>query len=163
MATRSLLAAAILFWGSAHAGPDFELYGLDGRLVRLSELPPQPTLVNFWHGECPPCRRELPLLTRFAEEMPAVRVITVAVQDRAATEADARLLPRQGINLVAPLAPQGLLRRFGNLGGALPYTVVLNPAGGICRRHAGEVGRIWLEKAAHDCGAPGSAPTQSVP
>ncbi len=148
---------------AAHAGPDFELFGLEGERVRLSELPPRVTVVNFWQRECPPCRRELPLLTHFAAERGEVRVITVALQSRRETEQERDLLPGPAMHLVAPLGAESLLRRFGNRSGALPYTVVLDEGGTPCQRQMGEITRPWLEHAALRCtpqpSASASAPT----
>lgn len=49
---------------SATAPLDFELADARG-FVRLSSLPPQTTLINFWRADCPPCLREMPLLAGF--------------------------------------------------------------------------------------------------
>lgn len=151
---KAVLALLLLAAVPARAGPDFELFGLDGQRVRLSELPPRATVINFWHGECPPCRRELPMLGRFAAETPGVRVITVALQSRGATEDDRDLLPPAALNLVAPMGAESLLRRFGDRNGALPYTVVLKENGEPCQRQVGEVSRPWLEDAVTRCDVP---------
>ena len=52
---------------------DFELVGLDGAVVSLSDFQGQPVLVNFWATWCPPCKQEIPLLQaasdHFAEDL----------------------------------------------------------------------------------------------
>jgi peroxiredoxin len=41
--------------------PDFEIAGVDGGTVRLSEFRGKPVVLNFWASWCNPCRREFPL------------------------------------------------------------------------------------------------------
>ena len=99
---------------------DFELS--DGReFIRLSNLPPGLTVLNFWRADCPPCVREMPLLAEFAREGKA-RVITVALQRPAETLAAPPVvvaaLNQPVIALYGPSEPRGLLARFGKA--ALP-------------------------------------------
>ncbi|MBO8141701.1 MAG: redoxin domain-containing protein [Firmicutes bacterium] len=59
--------------------PDFALYDLNGRVVRLSDFRgKKPVFVNFWATWCPPCRREMPameeLLARRGEEVAILAV-----------------------------------------------------------------------------------------
>lgn len=44
--------------------PDFTLPDLDGERVTLSDLRGKVVLLNFWATWCPPCRREIPDLSR---------------------------------------------------------------------------------------------------
>ena len=48
--------------------PDFELQGLDGESVSLSQLRGSPVMLNFWATWCPPCRDEMPYLQQIYEE-----------------------------------------------------------------------------------------------
>lgn len=148
--------------GASPTALDFELS--DGqRFVRLAELPPQPTVVNFWRYDCPPCLREMPLLATHAAHG-QVRVITVALH-RPAETAMAPPGVRQALTslmtLYAPSTPQGVLARFGNPHGALPHTVVLAADRSLCAQHTGEIDSAWLAHATQNCsahGTPTSAP-----
>jgi thiol-disulfide isomerase/thioredoxin len=151
---RARLVALLLFSGVAHAAAlDFELSD-GGRFVRLSELPARTTVVNFWRSDCPPCLREMPLLGDFARRDKA-RVVAVAVQRPAETLAapqavlDAIAPPVLALN--GPGEPRGLLARFGNPVGALPYTVVLDARRVPCARRVGEIDTVWLEAALLRC------------
>lgn len=147
------LAAALLGGaaGAAEEALDFELGGEDG-FVRLAELPPRVTVVNFWRSDCPPCLREMPLLAATARARPELRVVAVAVQKRSETAAGP-LRPEPPILLLhAPADPWGLLKRFGNRSGALPYTLVLDRERRPCARQAGEVDAAWLADAVARCG-----------
>lgn len=132
---------------------DFELP--DGqRFITLSALPAQPTVVNFWRADCPPCVREIPELARIAREGKA-RVITIALQrpneTTAAPAAIQAALQRPLIALHGPGEPRGLLARFGNRSGALPHTVILDATRRICLQHTGEVNQRWLAEALAAC------------
>lgn len=156
----SVMLAAALCGGplAAAAGPepvDFELAG-GGRFVRLSALPPQTTLVNFWRSDCPPCVRELPLLAELARSG-EIRVITVALQrpweSASAPAAILEALKEPILALHGPSDPRGLLARFGNPRGALPHTVLLDPARRPCGQRTGELSPAWLADAQARCPA----------
>ena len=138
---------------SATAPLDFEL--ADARtFVRLSSLPAQTTLINFWRADCPPCLREMPALAELARSGKA-RVITVALQRPAETAAapDAILgaLQPPVVVLHGPVEARGLLARFGNRSGALPHTVVLDPQRRRCAGRTGEIDRPWLHDRLQEC------------
>ena len=137
----------------ATAPLDFEL--ADARaFVRLSALPPQTTVINFWRADCPPCLREMPLLADLARSG-HVRVITVALQRPSETSVvpvvitDALRPPL--LSLHGPGEPRGLLSRFGNPQGALPHTVILDASHRPCGRLTGEVTAAWLAQTLAHC------------
>ncbi len=139
---------------------DFELAD-HRRFVRLAELPPQTTLINFWRADCPPCLREMPLLAELARSG-KVRVITVALQRphetaaAPATISDALKPPL--LSLHGPGDARGLLARFGNPHGALPHTVLLDPTRRPCGQHTGEISPAWLATGTAQCGLAATAP-----
>ncbi len=155
----ALLAGPFCLPAAAHAAEagsaalDFELS--DGRaFVRLADLPKRVTVVNFWRSDCPPCVREMPLLADTARQGKS-QVVAIALQRPyetanapggvlAALQAPVQLLH-------GPSEPRGLLARFGNPAGALPYTVVLDAQRRTCARQTGEVTADWLNAAIHRC------------
>lgn len=48
--------------------PDFQLPGLDGQPVSLSDLRGRPVLINFWASWCPACRFEMPFIQEIYED-----------------------------------------------------------------------------------------------
>lgn len=149
-------AAAVNPVATANPGLDFELADTH-RFIRLSELPAQTTVINFWRADCPPCLREMPLLADLAKAG-KVRVVTVAVQRPAETAAAPQrildALKKPVVSLHAPTEPRGLLARFGNPKGALPHTVVLNAERQPCGQLTGEITPEWLSKTLAQCPLP---------
>lgn len=161
MGWREGVAVLCLALSAGHAGAetvgpalDFELS--DGRgFVRLSALPGRPAVVNFWRTDCPPCVRELPLLSKLAQQG-EVRVIAVALQ-RPSEIAQAPAALQQALtppllSLHGPREPRGLLSRFGSRHGALPYTVILDDSRRPCAQRTGEIDAAWVSAALARCG-----------
>ncbi len=48
--------------------PDFQLAGLDGQAVSLSDFRGRPVFLNFWATWCGPCRHEMPFIQEIFEE-----------------------------------------------------------------------------------------------
>lgn len=114
---------------------------LSGQPMPMDSMRGRPLLVNFWATWCPPCVRELPLLSEFAVSQGerGIQVLGLAV-DKA--EAVARFLQRQPLQFPVALAEQGglgLTRTLGNLQGGLPFTVLFNGAGLVQQRKIGEL------------------------
>jgi len=133
----------------------FELPLLDGtKFVRLTDFSGRPVLLNFWGSDCPPCVKEMPLLVAASKRYSAVQFLGIAVDDRVSAARFLDRLPPAYPQLIAPNAPEVLMRRFGNKLGALPYTVVLNARHQVCITHLGAVDAPWVAAAVSSCGAP---------
>ena len=148
------LGAALLFTANAQA-LDFELPLVDkGGFRRLSELPPRVTLVNFWRADCPPCVAELPLLIETSQRL-GFRLVTVSLQTPGETRAHWPRVPGESgshVALLGPSDPRGLLRRFGNASGAIPYSAMLSADGSLCAQRTGEIGQDWITENLAKCG-----------
>ncbi|MCK6431487.1 MAG: TlpA family protein disulfide reductase [Burkholderiaceae bacterium] len=110
-----------------------------GELV-MEQWQGKPLLINFWATWCPPCITELPEINRFALEFAQQggRVLGLAV-DR--PESVREFLGR--VKLDFPIALAGLegtdiIRRLGNLQGALPYSVMFDARGELRHRKMGQ-------------------------
>ena len=132
---------------------DFELS--NGRqFIKLSQLPAQTTVINFWRSDCPPCVREMPILAELAKSRQA-QVVTIALQKPVETlnapDFIQAALHAPGVSLSGPGQPRGLLARFGNPAGALPHTVVLDAQRQPCAQRTGEITPEWLNNAIARC------------
>lgn len=158
------LAAAMSLPLAPHAAEalDFELS--DGRrFVRLSDLPPRPTVVNFWRTDCPACIREMPALADFGRRT-GTRVVAVALQSAGDTLAAPGIvldaLRPPVLALSGPREPRGLLARFGNPAGVLPFTAVVGGDRRPCARRAGEIDNAWLAATLARCSDEAAPPVR---
>ena len=140
---------------SASAALELELPEINGtQMLRLSNYAGQSVVLNFWSSDCPPCVAEMPLLEQVSARHPEVQFLGIAVDGRIKAR---QFLLTQHVNYpqaVAPLQSEGILRRFGNRTGALPFTVVLDLAHRLCQSKTGGVDAEWLNHAVRRCTEP---------
>ena len=113
----------------------------DGKPFAMADFKGRPVLLNFWATWCPPCVKELPMLSEFAAKQGAkgIQVVGLAVDK---SEAVQRFLQRQPVQFPVGIAMQGglgLTRTLGNLQGGLPFTVLFDSQGQVRQRKIGEL------------------------
>ena len=73
--------------------PEFELPGLDGSTVRLSNYRGKVVLLNFWYTGCAPCREETPALQAANRELAGQGLqiigVNVRLNERAGPDGEA--------------------------------------------------------------------------
>ena len=130
------------------AAPEFDLPGLDGGRVRLSDHPGRVIVVNFWASWCVPCRDEAPRLESFAQQHAAdATVIGIVWND---TRAAARAF-RAEFALTFPQAIDSQSRtgiEYGVRG--VPETYVINSEGVVMAKVVGAVGPTTLDELVAD-------------
>lgn len=119
----------------------------EGGKLALAPLQGQIVVVNFWATWCPPCVEELPEFDRLHRERSAlgVQVVGLAVDT---VDAVVRFLQIRPVGFPVGLVGfegLGLARGLGNTGGAMPFTVLFDRAGGPLRR---KLGRTNFEELA---------------
>ena len=120
-------------------GLNFEMP--QGGSLAMAQFLGKPLLLNFWATWCPPCVEELPLLDDFYLKNKAQdwQVVGLAVDQTSAVQRYLRQAP-----LSFPVAVVGaggieLSRAWGNLSGALPFSLVFGAEGKLLHQHLGKV------------------------
>ena len=117
---------------------------IEGDTIQLIALvsPDTPIIINLWATWCPPCRRELPMLTEVAAQRDDV-VFLFASQGETAAHVS-RYLANNDIRQEHVLIDaNGLLaRHYGTVG--LPVTLFIGADGLLAHTHVGEISREVL-------------------
>lgn len=112
---------------------------------RIGQLRGRPVVINLWATWCPPCRREMPMLTQAAK---AERRATILLVNQG--EQPAQVLAFLNTQLLDPahvaLDPSGLLGEMTGAG-ALPTTLFIDSNGTIRQVHTGEITLVQLDIA----------------
>lgn len=132
--------------GTAKPGADApvaSLAGLDGKQVDLASLRGKAVVIDFWASWCGPCRRGLPLLQQYYEEVRAndrVAVFAVNVWEQCKPE-ELVAKVRESCDKLKLTVPV-LLDRDGSFIGkygfqGIPATIVIGPDGKLVSSHMG--------------------------
>ena len=117
-------------------------FEMSGRpTIRMQALAGKPLLLNFWATWCPPCVDELPLLDRFYRENSANgwQVVGLAADNQLAVDGFLKRIPIGFPVALAGTAGIELSRTLGNVGGGLPFTMVIASSGQVVQRKTGRV------------------------
>ncbi len=107
------------------AGVDLECLGGDqGQESARSDVAKEATVVNLWAWWCQPCREELPILERFAQEYPEFQVVGVHADSKAAAGAD--LLNELGVTMPSYQDSNNHFAAALELPAVVPITVVVH-------------------------------------
>lgn len=149
------MVGALLAHG-AHAAAQppswsFSLPTLAGdRFVELASFK-GPVLVNFWGRDCPPCLAELPRLEAFAAANPHWTLLLISTDPPQLAREAAQRFQLKATVLRAGSNVQGLMKRAGNIKGALPFSVVAHN-NSVVAHHSGEVSdanlQLWAKRFA---------------
>lgn len=113
--------------------PDFTLTDINGKTRHIDEWNGRVIALNFWATWCPPCREEIPefvaLQSRYADQ--GLQVVGIALERPEKVQG---FMQEHHINypvLAGDTDVVALSRAYGNIDGALPYTVIIDREGKI--------------------------------
>jgi peroxiredoxin len=117
--------------------PDFSLKDLSGKTVHLSELRGMVVLLNFWATWCPPCREEVPSLSRLNAVMPGegFRMVAVSIDSGGSNDVES-FFRMTGYRLPALLDPDSRVGKMYGITG-VPETFIIDPQGVIRKKVIG--------------------------
>lgn len=121
--------------------PEFAVADLNGQMRNIKEWDGKLILLNFWATWCPPCKKEIPdfikLQAAYGEQ--GFQIVGIAVDDKEAVEEYAQRMGMNYPSLIAEVEGVQLAQRYGNVAGALPYSVIINRTGEISSTIRGEL------------------------
>lgn len=143
----SLAPASSAGEGSA---PSFTLYTLDGQPVNLDDFRGRPVLINFWASYCAPCRAEMPLIERTAQQQPKLKVLLIDERDDLA--AARRFVSELQLHSTVLYDPDGKVGDQYAMTG-LPTTIFVRGDGSIEGRYVGQMPEGTLRSHVSSLGA----------
>jgi thiol-disulfide isomerase/thioredoxin len=121
---------------------------LDGQQRRLLDWQGRGLLCNFWATWCAPCREEVPLLVAAKRNLlpSGPEVVGIGIDSVDKIREFASIYKINYPLLVGDANAIALLRKLGNRGGGLPYTVALDRHGALLERRLGALSESDLRQ-----------------
>ena len=120
----------------------------NGKLQALRQWQGKIVVVNFWATWCPPCREEMPELSRLQDQYRdrGVVVLGISTDDVAKIREFAKDVRVSYPLLAGDMAGMDLAASLGNDKGVLPYTIVIKADGTVAKTYFGRVDQSLLEQ-----------------
>lgn len=134
---------------AAPAWMDAPWLDAEGRAIDLSSWKNRVVLLNFWATWCPPCVEEMPELSELHQryERRGFGVFGIGIDSPSKIAEFQAKTPVSYPLAVGGLGATELGRAFGNQGGMLPFSVLLDRQGRIAQRILGRIKLPVLEGA----------------
>jgi cytochrome c biogenesis protein CcmG/thiol:disulfide interchange protein DsbE len=119
------------FASPTRPAPQFDVPGLEGGQVKLSDFAGRPVLVNFWATWCAPCKLEHPLLVEMSKQ--GVEIVGILYKDPMGLDGARQILVQDGDPFtVVGLDPTGDLGIEMGLSG-VPESFLIDANGTIIK------------------------------
>ena len=117
--------------------PDFARADLAGRQVHLADYRGKLVLLNFWATWCAPCRKEMPLFSKWQRDYGArgLQIVGVSMDDDITSVK--QLLVQRPVQYLIVMGDAKLGEQFGGVLG-LPLSFLIDAQGRIVARYQGE-------------------------
>ncbi len=143
---RLLLLAVVLLSPACAAATDFAFKDSRGQMQRLSDYRGKWVLVNFWATWCPPCLDEIPDLialhnARKDTDLVVLGIALEYVSPRGVTD----FAVKHAITYPIILGDYKMAAQVGQVG-ALPTTILFDPAGKLSGYQEGAITRAAIEE-----------------
>jgi len=121
---------------------------LDGKEVALKTWRNKVIVLNFWATWCPPCREEMPELSKMQDQYKNQNLVIIGLStdDLETTKTFIQSNPVSYPLLAGDMQAMNFAESLGNNQGVLPYTVVIDEKGHIVKSFFGRVNQSLLEK-----------------
>jgi cytochrome c biogenesis protein CcmG, thiol:disulfide interchange protein DsbE len=118
--------------------PVFSYAALDGRVVHLTQFKGnKPVVLDFWATWCPPCRMEIPLLQRFADEYGGkVEIIAISSEDAGKAGEIRSFAHNEGLSFDVMHDPTGTIDAMYPHN-AIPFLVMIDKNGKVIKTETG--------------------------
>jgi len=126
---------------AAPAWMDAPWLDAQGRAIDLSDWKTRVVLLNFWATWCPPCVEEMPELSELHQryERKGFGVFGIGIDSPSKIAEFQSKTPVSYPLAVGGLGATELGRAFGNQGGMLPFSVLIDRQGRIAQRILGRI------------------------
>lgn len=119
---------------------------IDGSLVDMKNYDGKVVLINFFTTWCPPCRQEIPSLSKLQDEYGAKGFSVIGISlDESGSKIVVKFIKKMEINYPVAMADDKITRDFGGVIG-IPTSFLIDRKGNIAKRYDGYVTHDLLEK-----------------
>ena len=120
----------------------------EGKPQSLKQFENKIIVLNFWATWCPPCREEMPELSKMQDQYKNQNLVIIGLStdDLETTKTFIQSNPVSYPLLAGDMQAMNFAESLGNNQGVLPYTVVIDEKGHIVKSFFGRVNQSLLEK-----------------
>ncbi len=126
------------------SAPNFTLALIDGKNFQFSDYQGKPILINFFASWCLPCREEMPVLVKIAQEYEPKGVVFLGVAVDDTEEKMKDFIARYGVTFPVGLDKTAAVQKSFGLYG-IPTTYFIDKRGMINYFHSGAVTEELLQ------------------